>query len=199
MRTTYNAQGEPRNEYAAQSRVARGSKQRGGRVAGRAGVRRTRRTADRGMAKYAGSWAKNLWPRLDAMDCLNQATPLAATLLLRAVPFMLIVSAPAGLARPDRGLGCPGRHGGARAPRKLAGPVMDHQHPRVRRLFLVHDVVPAGTSGRLAETVPVRRCHHGVLDRLAGGLPLHFLRHGHQFRPQKTGQSEWSSSSCRSS
>ncbi|MBB4981920.1 YhjD/YihY/BrkB family envelope integrity protein [Streptomyces nymphaeiformis] len=43
-----------------------------------------------------GSWAEDLWRRLDAFDFLNQAMLLAATLLLCAVPFMLITSALAG-------------------------------------------------------------------------------------------------------
>ncbi|MFI1715721.1 YhjD/YihY/BrkB family envelope integrity protein [Streptomyces sp. NPDC053513] len=43
-----------------------------------------------------GSWAEDLWRRLDAFDFLNQAMLLAATLLLCAVPFLLIASALAG-------------------------------------------------------------------------------------------------------
>ena len=52
--------------------------------------------AEWGKAKYAGSWAEYLWRRLDAADFMNQAMLLAATLLLCAVPFLLIASALAG-------------------------------------------------------------------------------------------------------
>ncbi|MFD8755134.1 hypothetical protein ACFV0O_29785 [Kitasatospora sp. NPDC059577] len=58
--------------------------------------RRARRAAEWGRAKYLGSWAENLWGRLDAVDFLSQAMVLAATLLLCAVPFLLVVSALAG-------------------------------------------------------------------------------------------------------
>lgn len=66
----------------------------GGPPSGDAG--RSRRAAEWGRAKYSGSWAENLWHRLDAVDFLNRAMVLAATLLLCAVPFMLIVAALAG-------------------------------------------------------------------------------------------------------
>jgi len=49
-----------------------------------------------GKEKYAGSWAEYLGHQLGAVDFLNQATLLAATLLLCAVPFLLIASALAG-------------------------------------------------------------------------------------------------------
>src|SRR5262249_14033226 len=42
------------------------------------------------------SWAEYLWHRLDAADFMNQAMLLAATLLLCAVPFVLIATALAG-------------------------------------------------------------------------------------------------------
>jgi membrane protein len=58
--------------------------------------RRVRLAADWGENKYAGSWAEYLWQRLDAADFMNQAMLLAATLLLCAVPFLLIAAAPAG-------------------------------------------------------------------------------------------------------
>jgi len=58
--------------------------------------RRVRRTAEWGQNKYAGSWAETLWHRLDAADFMNQAMLLAATLLLCAVPFYLVVTALAG-------------------------------------------------------------------------------------------------------
>ncbi|MEU6239377.1 YhjD/YihY/BrkB family envelope integrity protein, partial [Kitasatospora sp. NPDC047058] len=57
------------------------------------GARRVRRAADWGQAKYTGSWAEYLWHRLDAVDFLSQAMLLAATLLLCAFPFMIIVTA----------------------------------------------------------------------------------------------------------
>jgi membrane protein len=60
------------------------------------GVQHVRRAAEWGQGKYAGSWAEYLWHRLDAVDFMNQAMLLAATLLLCAVPFMLIAAALAG-------------------------------------------------------------------------------------------------------
>jgi hypothetical protein len=62
----------------------------------RPGLRRARRATEWGRNKYAGSWAEYLWHRLDAVDFMNQAMLLAATLLLCAVPFMLIAAALAG-------------------------------------------------------------------------------------------------------
>ena len=62
----------------------------------RPGAGRARRAAERGRAKYAGSWAEDLWRQLDAVDFMNQAMLLAATLLLCAVPFLLIAAALAG-------------------------------------------------------------------------------------------------------
>ncbi len=44
----------------------------------------------------AGSWAADLWHRLDAMDFMNQALSLAGTLLVCAVPFLLILAALSG-------------------------------------------------------------------------------------------------------
>ena len=58
--------------------------------------RRVRRAAEWGQKKYAGSWAENLWHRLDAADFMNQALLLAATLLLCAVPFFLVAAALTG-------------------------------------------------------------------------------------------------------
>ncbi|MGW8766327.1 YhjD/YihY/BrkB family envelope integrity protein [Streptomyces sp. NPDC055815] len=55
-----------------------------------------RRAADWGRGKYTGSWADSLWRRLGAVDFISQAMVLAATLLLCAVPFFLIVTALAG-------------------------------------------------------------------------------------------------------
>ncbi|MFG2333991.1 YhjD/YihY/BrkB family envelope integrity protein [Streptomyces sp. NPDC048604] len=55
-----------------------------------------RRAAEWGRGKYTGSWADSLWRRLGAVDFISQAMVLAATLLLCAVPFFLIVTALAG-------------------------------------------------------------------------------------------------------
>lgn len=49
-----------------------------------------------GKSKYAGSWAEYLWQRLDAVDFMNQAMLLAATLLLCFVPFVIVAAALAG-------------------------------------------------------------------------------------------------------
>ena len=84
------------DETPSESRGTTGSKRLGMKMADRASVRRARRAAEWGKAKYAGSWAEYLWQRLDAADFMNQAMLLAATLLLCAVPFLLIASALAG-------------------------------------------------------------------------------------------------------
>ncbi|MFF6773065.1 YhjD/YihY/BrkB family envelope integrity protein [Streptomyces sp. NPDC012637] len=88
MRSRDQSPGDSRDDHG--SRTTHG----GGPPRGNPG--RTRRAAQWGKAKYAGSWAENLWHRLDAVDFLNRAMLLAATLLLCAVPFMLIVAALAG-------------------------------------------------------------------------------------------------------
>lgn len=63
----------------------------------RPGVRRRiRRGIDAGREKYSGSPAADLWRRLNSVDFLNQAMIFAATLLLCAFPFVIIVSALAG-------------------------------------------------------------------------------------------------------
>jgi membrane protein len=72
------------------------SKRPATKAADRLSVRRAQRAAGWAKNKYTGSWAEYLWHRLDAVDFMNQATLLAATLLLCAVPFMLIAAALAG-------------------------------------------------------------------------------------------------------
>ncbi|MGR6998254.1 YhjD/YihY/BrkB family envelope integrity protein [Yinghuangia aomiensis] len=57
---------------------------------------KARRAANWGKRKYPGSWAEHLWTQLDAVDFVNRAMLLAATLLLCAVPFLLIIAALAG-------------------------------------------------------------------------------------------------------
>jgi membrane protein len=66
------------------------------KVGGRPGVRRVRRAAEWGTRKYAGSWAEDLWRRLDSMDVINQGMLFAATLLLCLFPFLIVISALAG-------------------------------------------------------------------------------------------------------
>lgn len=66
------------------------------KVGGRPGVRRVRRAAEWGTRKYAGSWAEDLWRRLDSMDVINQGVLFAATLLLCLFPFLIVISALAG-------------------------------------------------------------------------------------------------------
>jgi membrane protein len=83
-------------DQAAQTQGTSGSGSPGKKAAGRPGVQRVRRAAEWGQEKYAGSSAEYLWHRLDAVDFMNQAMLLAATLLLCAVPFMLIATALAG-------------------------------------------------------------------------------------------------------
>ncbi|MFC8434964.1 YhjD/YihY/BrkB family envelope integrity protein [Streptomyces sp. NPDC057253] len=88
MRSTGESPGDSRDNHGAQTAdETRPPDEEAGR---------TRRVAEWGKAKYSGSWAENLWRRLDAVDFLNRAMLLAATLLLCAVPFMLIVAALAG-------------------------------------------------------------------------------------------------------
>ena len=58
--------------------------------------RRVRRGIEAGKEKYSGSSADYLWHRLNAVDFMNQAMIFAATLLLCAFPFLIIVSALAG-------------------------------------------------------------------------------------------------------
>ena len=58
-----------------------------------AGVRRARRATEWGKQKYAGSSAEYLWGRLNTLDFINQGMLFAATLLLCAVPFLIVVAA----------------------------------------------------------------------------------------------------------
>ncbi|MFE5295587.1 YhjD/YihY/BrkB family envelope integrity protein [Streptomyces sp. NPDC056632] len=95
MRARDSASGGPRHERATRPGDT-GVRGRSGRRAAERGARRARTATEWGRAKYAGSWAEYLWRRLDAFDFLNQAVLLAATLLLCAVPFMLVTSALAG-------------------------------------------------------------------------------------------------------
>jgi hypothetical protein len=67
----------------------------------RPGVRRVRRAAEWGKKKYAGSFAEDLWHRLDAMDFINRGVLFAATLLLCLFPFLIVVSALAGRSVVD--------------------------------------------------------------------------------------------------
>jgi membrane protein len=83
-------------DQPAQTPGAAGSKSPGEKAAGRPGVQRARRAAEWGRDKYAGSWAESLWHQLDAADFMNQAMLLAATLLLCAVPFIIVATALAG-------------------------------------------------------------------------------------------------------
>ncbi|MDI2127723.1 YhjD/YihY/BrkB family envelope integrity protein [Yinghuangia seranimata] len=97
MRATDKPPEGSRDEHADQARdAAKDRRKRRRHMADRASVRRARRAADWGRRKYSGSWAEYLQQRLTGMDFLNQATLLAATLLLCAVPFMLITAALAG-------------------------------------------------------------------------------------------------------
>ena len=57
------------------------------------GAGRVRRSAQWGKKKYTGSFAEDLWHRLDAMEFINRGILFAATLLLCYVPFLIVVSA----------------------------------------------------------------------------------------------------------
>lgn len=60
------------------------------------GAGRVNKAAEWGKRKYAGSFVDSLWRRLDALDFMNQAMILAATLLLCAFPFALVLAALTG-------------------------------------------------------------------------------------------------------
>jgi membrane protein len=70
--------------------------QAGSKAANLPGVRRVRRAAEWGQRKYAGSSAEYLQRRLTGLDFMNQGMLFAATLLLCALPFLIVVSALAG-------------------------------------------------------------------------------------------------------
>jgi membrane protein len=96
MRAADEPPSESRDEPAAQPPDTAESMRPGMKPTDRASVRRARRAAEWGKNKYAGSSAEYLWHRLDAADFMNQAMILAATLLLCAVPFLLVATALAG-------------------------------------------------------------------------------------------------------
>jgi len=61
------------------------------------GVRqRVRRGIESGKEKYTGSSAAYLWNRLNAMDFMNRGMQFAATLMLLAFPFILVLAALSG-------------------------------------------------------------------------------------------------------
>ena len=96
MRATDESSGDPGEVRAAQARDSTGNRQPGTKIVDLAGVRHARRAAEWGKARYAGSSAEDLWHRLGVVDFMNQAMLLAATLLLCAVPFLLVMAALAG-------------------------------------------------------------------------------------------------------
>lgn len=57
---------------------------------------RVQRTAEWGKQKYAGSTAEYTWGRLNTLDFINQGMLFAATLLLCALPFLIVVLALSG-------------------------------------------------------------------------------------------------------
>ncbi len=63
------------------------------RAADWAGVRQARRATEWGKQKYAGSSAEYLWGRLNTLDFISQGMLFAATLLLCALPFLIVVAA----------------------------------------------------------------------------------------------------------
>jgi hypothetical protein len=66
----------------------------------RSGVRqRVRRGIESGKEKYTGSSAEYLWNRLNAMDFMNRGMQFAATLMLLAFPFILVLAALSGRQR----------------------------------------------------------------------------------------------------
>src|SRR5215469_15462181 len=96
MRAIDETPGDHGDERAAQALGAAGGRRQDTEAVGLSGSGRAGRAAEWGRAKYSGSWAEYLWHRLDAVDFMNQAMLLAATLLLCAVPFLLIATALSG-------------------------------------------------------------------------------------------------------
>lgn len=96
MRATDKTPGDQGDERAAQARGSPGSRRQGTKIVDLSSAQHARRAAEWGKAKYSGSWADYLWHRLDAVDFLNQAMLLAATLLLCGIPFLLIIAALTG-------------------------------------------------------------------------------------------------------
>jgi membrane protein len=96
MRATDENPGGSGDEQAAQAPGTAASGRPGMKAVHRPSGQRVRHAAEWGKEKYAGSWAEHLWHRLDAVDFMNQAMLLAATLLLCAVPFLLIAAALSG-------------------------------------------------------------------------------------------------------
>jgi membrane protein len=96
MRAMDETPGDSGREQAAQAPGTTSTGRPGLKAVHRPSGQRVRRATEWGKGKYAGSWAEYLWGRLDAFDFVNQAMLLAATLLLCAVPFMLIVTALSG-------------------------------------------------------------------------------------------------------
>ena len=96
MRATDETPGVPQGRRTAHARSATEGVQADGNPTGQAKVRWGRGAAQRAKAKFADSWAGDLWGRLSAVEFMNEAFMLAATLLLCAVPFMIIATALAG-------------------------------------------------------------------------------------------------------
>jgi membrane protein len=72
------------------------TRQAGSKAANLPGVRRVGRAAEWGKQKYAGSSAEYLQRRLTGLDFINQGMLFAASLLLCAIPFLIVVAALAG-------------------------------------------------------------------------------------------------------
>jgi membrane protein len=66
------------------------------KITGRPGARCMRQTAEWAKKNHAGTFAEDLWRRLDSMDVINGGTLFAATLLLCFFPFLIVISALAG-------------------------------------------------------------------------------------------------------
>ena len=97
---TARAGGSPGQPASAPGHLSRTGRI-GRKVSGGPGVRRVRRAAEWGKAKYAGSLAEGLWRRLESMDFINRGMLFAATLLLCFFPFLIVVSALAGRSVVD--------------------------------------------------------------------------------------------------
>jgi membrane protein len=89
--------------------------------------RRIRRGIEAGKQKYSGSPADALWRRLNSVDFLNQGMIFAGTLLLCALPFIIVMDA---LDRRSTARGLGQRLG---LNRQAAGDVGIYSPPRTPR------------------------------------------------------------------
>ena len=81
---------------ASETGKARRNRRAGTKVGELSGVQRARRVTEWGKQRYTGSSAEYLYGRLNTLDFINQGMLFAATLLLCALPFLIVVVALSG-------------------------------------------------------------------------------------------------------